>query len=211
MNVLLECPRRGIPIREIPIEAIYLARNETSHFNAVTDSIRIYREILRFAFSSLTGFAVDYSLYSLLVYLTVGLGTAPSVTLSNIAARVVSAAVNYAVNRRFVFKSKNNAVKSALSYAALAACILAGNTVLLNALVEAAGMNRYAAKLITELTFFSVSWLIQRSLIFRKDDGKAGRRPAGKGSFSAGRKYLRGGQQAEQMRIAEGLGAAGGR
>jgi hypothetical protein len=41
--------------------------------------------------------------------------------------------------------------------------------------VERCGWNRYAAKLLTELTFFSISWLAQKFWIFRKKEvGKKG-------------------------------------
>jgi len=49
----------------------------------------------------------------------------------------------------------------------LASIILAGNTVLLSLLVNKLNMNKYAAKIITEITFFISSWLVQRFIIFR--------------------------------------------
>ena len=176
MNVLMECPHRGIPLREVPIETIYLNENKGSHFHTFRDSFRVYRVIFgslfRFAASSLTGFAVDYSLYSLLVTVLSPLGSAVSVPVSNVTARVVSAGTNFAINKHFVFKNRDSVLRTGAQYFLLAACILAGNTVLLSFLVNSLGWNRYAAKLITELTFFTLSWLGQRFWIFRR------RRPA---------------------------------
>ena len=57
--------------------------------------------------------------------------------------------------------------KRQVQYAALAAGILIGNTVVLSVLADYLGVNRYAAKLITELLFFLMSWLVQRKVIFR--------------------------------------------
>ncbi|NCC69866.1 MAG: glycosyltransferase family 2 protein, partial [Clostridia bacterium] len=76
MNVLLACARENIPISEVGIETIYFNNNAGSHFDTVKDSFRVYREIIKFAASSFTGFLVDYGMYSLLVVLTKGLGTA---------------------------------------------------------------------------------------------------------------------------------------
>lgn len=168
MNVLLQCAQKKIPIREETIQTVYFDNNARSHFSTFRDSARVYANILKFAASSLLGFAVDYGLYSLLTLLTAGLGTAFSVTFSNITARVVSAGVNFAVNRRLVFRSRESVVKTGAQYFALAALILCGNTLLLNWMVEALGVNRYAAKLVTELTFFVLSWAAQRFLIFRR-------------------------------------------
>lgn len=168
MNVLLECARQSIPMKEVEIETIYLDHNSASHFDTLKDSFRVYREIIKFAASSFTGFLVDYGMYSLLVVLTGGLGTAVSVPLSNITARIISASVNFTINKRFVFKSNDNVVKTAAQYFSLAACILCGNTLLLSYLVDSADVNKFIAKIVTEITFFSFSWLAQHFIIFKK-------------------------------------------
>ena len=170
MNVLLACPRRKIPMREIEIETIYENGNACSHFNALRDSLRIYGDIFKFAASSFTGFVVDYGLYTLLTAVLGGLG-AVAIPLANVLARIVSAWVNFSINRKYVFKSQEKVVKTAAQYFALAAVILAGNTVLLSSLVGA-GMNKYVAKVLTEIMFFTLSWAAQKFIIFRKKDDK---------------------------------------
>jgi glycosyltransferase involved in cell wall biosynthesis len=172
MNMLLECPRRHIPIREVRIRTIYFDNNSGSHFNTFRDSARVYREILKFAASSLVGFLVDYTAYSLFVWLLGGLGNAVSVPVSNVAARIISASVNFTINKKFVFKSSGSTVRSAVMYFLLASFILAGNTLLLGFLVEYLGVNKYAGKLITEIIFFTLSWLVQKFLIFRRKKPK---------------------------------------
>ncbi|BAK97941.1 hypothetical protein OBV_07430 [Oscillibacter valericigenes Sjm18-20] len=106
------------------------------------------------------GFATDYSLYSLLVVFLSGLGAA-CVPISNVVARVVSASVNFAVNRRFVFRSGESVLKTGRQYFLLAACILMGNTALLSFLTEILAVDKFAAKLVTEITFFTLSFLAQ--------------------------------------------------
>lgn len=170
MNVLMVCPKRGIPLQEVLIKTIYRNGNKGSHFRAVEDSARIYGNILKFAASSLIGFVVDYGLYSLLVVALSGLGTVISIPLSNVLARMVSATTNFMINKRLVFQHQGNILKTGAEYFSLAACILCGNTVLLSVLVNNLGMNKFAAKLVTELTFFALSWLVQRFFIFRKRD-----------------------------------------
>jgi len=166
MNVLMKCPRNGIDIREITIATIYNDNNSGSHYKAIRDSLRIYANILKFSASSFIGFLTDYSLYSLFAVITVGLGDL-SVPISNVTARVISASVNFTLNKRFVFKNKDSIIKTGIQYFALAACILAGNTLLLSFLVGTVGINKFVAKLVTELTFFVLSWTVQRFVIFR--------------------------------------------
>lgn len=167
MNVLLACAKQKIPVAELEIETIYKDRNAGSHFNTVKDSCRVYKEIVKFSASSFLSFLVDYGLYSLLNVLTGNL------TASNIGARIVSAAVNYTVNRKLVFQSKAGIGRSAVQYVLLAAAVLAGNTFLLNALAGGLGINRYFAKLLTELVVFLFNWLIQHFIIFHgKTEGR---------------------------------------
>ncbi|HCR82769.1 MAG TPA: hypothetical protein DIW07_05035, partial [Lachnospiraceae bacterium] len=82
----------------------------------------------------------------------------------------VSSSLNYTLNRKFVFESKNEVWKSALRYFALAITILIGDTFVLNTIVAKTSLNPYAAKLITELLFFIISWLMQHLFIFKRED-----------------------------------------
>ncbi|MCD8117676.1 MAG: bifunctional glycosyltransferase family 2/GtrA family protein [Oscillospiraceae bacterium] len=166
MRVLLHCARRHIPIREVPIRTIYIDNNAASHFSTVRDSCRVYGEILKFSASSFTGFLVDYGLFSLLVSLT------GRMIAANVCARAVSASVNFTINRTLVFKSKEKLLKAALQYFALAAAILLANTLLLRLLAEGLGLNRYLAKLAVELAMFSVNYLVQRKVIFRRTQAR---------------------------------------
>jgi glycosyltransferase involved in cell wall biosynthesis len=47
MEMLVRFQREGIPIREIPIQTIYLNENRSSKFNPLKDSLRVYSVILR--------------------------------------------------------------------------------------------------------------------------------------------------------------------
>ena len=161
MNVLLECAREKIRICEEGIETVYMDHNASSHFHTLRDSARIYKEILKFTASSLTGFLVDYGLYSL--FLLSG-----NLLLANIAARVVSASVNFTLNRKFVFQHKESAGKAAAKYALLAAAILLGNTAALAFLVNLCSAPPMLAKIVVEALFFGLSFLVQRLFIFRK-------------------------------------------
>ncbi|MDU2545279.1 MAG: glycosyltransferase family 2 protein, partial [Finegoldia magna] len=58
MNMLYEFDSESI--MQVPIETIYIENNETSHFNALKDSAKIYKSILKFSASSYLSFLVDY-------------------------------------------------------------------------------------------------------------------------------------------------------
>lgn len=162
MNVLLEFAKEKIPILETEIDTIYIDHNVASHFDVWKDSARIYKEILKFSASSFISFLVDYILYSLLIFANVNF------RIANIGARIISATVNYILNRKYVFQSKSSITKSASQYVLLAAAILFFNTVLLELLVDYGGINQMLAKICCELICFLLSWGIQRCLIFRR-------------------------------------------
>lgn len=166
MNILLEFAREKIPIYEEEISTIYLDNNESSHFDTIKDSIRIYKEILKFSASSFISFLVDYVFYGLFLLVTGDLKA------SNIGARMLSASVNYTLNRMFVFEEEESSFKSIFEYAVLAALILIGNTWVLEMLVYHFGINQMVAKIVTELTFFILSWTIQKFAIFSKKESK---------------------------------------
>ena len=166
MNELMQCARDRVAMREVEIETIYMDGNASSHFNTLKDSFLIYKEILKFSASSLICFAIDYGLFCLFSAAFSAAGAALYLTLANIFARVISAAANYTINRKLVFCSSKSAASSALQYFSLAAVILLLNTMLLNLLTGGLGLNRYLAKVLTEMVLFVFSWLMQKNVIF---------------------------------------------
>lgn len=167
MNVLLNATRDDIKIVEMPIETIYENNNQSSHFNPIKDSLSIYGEVIKFASSSLISFAIDLILFTAMITLTNNLSTAVSVTISNIVARMISASVNFTINRKMIFKDETNVAHSAFKYMMLAIVILLGNTTVLD-ILTLLGMNAIFAKVVTELGFFIVSYLVQKHFVFSK-------------------------------------------
>ncbi|MDT0180193.1 bifunctional glycosyltransferase family 2/GtrA family protein [Microbacterium sp. ARD31] len=159
-NVLLRSRRAGIRARELRIETVYLDHNAGSHFRPVVDSARIAIPLLLFAASSLMAFVIDT--VALLVF-TAATG---SLTLSIVAARVLSASVNFAVNRRVVF-GRHGAGRTgqAVRYAVLALVLLASNVVWMQALTGY-GVPLIMAKVATEAVLFVTSYGVQRGFVF---------------------------------------------
>lgn len=173
-NVLLRCRRDGVATREIPIETVYLDGNASSHFRPVVDSLRIMLPLLLFAGSSLLAFAVDTLVLLVLNALTGAL--VPSI----IAARVVSASVNFGVNRRVVFPAGSTGsptggrrmLRQAVRYAVLAVALLASNIVWIDALTGF-GLPLVVAKIATEAVLFITSYGVQRTFVFDAQKDRA--------------------------------------
>ena len=160
MNVLLYAKNNKIPIKEIEIETIYIDNNSKSHFNAIKDSFKVYKEIIKFSLSGIISFLIDFILF--IVFKVV----LNNITIANIIARAISSTINYIINKNIVFKSNKNIAISLLEYYGLVIFILLVNTVMLNLLSII--INPILAKLITEIILFIISWLVQKTLIFKR-------------------------------------------
>jgi putative flippase GtrA len=146
----------------VPIATVYLDGNASSHFRPVRDSVRSYGPLLALTASSLLAFAVDTVAVLLLFGLT------GSVVTAAVAARLLSASVNYGTNRAWVFRGRRRA-GSGRRYALLAVAILAANAALLETLTTVTG-SILLAKVLTELTLFAASFTAQRHLVFPEPD-----------------------------------------
>ena len=160
MNVLLYAKNNKIPIKELEIETIYIDNNSKSHFNAFKDSLKLYKEIIKFSLSDIISFLIDYILF--IVFKVV----LNNITIANVIARTISSTINYIINKNIVFKSNKNIAKSLLEYYGLVIFILLINTLLLNLLSII--INPILAKLIVEIVLFIISWLVQKILIFKR-------------------------------------------
>jgi putative flippase GtrA len=160
-EMLLRLRRAGYEAREIAIETVYLEQNASSHFRPIVDSLRVTLPLLLFTGSSLLAFLIDTVALLLFTWASGWL------VASIIAARVLSASVNFAVNRRFVFRRQGraHAVRHALRYALLAGALLASNIVWMDALTGM-GLPLIVAKVITEAVLFVTSYQVQRRFVF---------------------------------------------
>lgn len=159
LRILLHLAKFRHPVSQIPIETIYEAGNPTSHFRPLQDSARIWAPLLKFAASSGVATVIDYVLVLVLNALTGAL------FFPVIAARLVSASVNFAMNRR-VFEATGVPLRrSALRYAALAIAVVAGSYTML-AVLTGIGMPLWIAKIIADTTMYLVSYSAQSRYVF---------------------------------------------
>lgn len=159
LRVLLHLAKFRHPVTQISIETIYEAGNPTSHFRPFQDSARIWAPLLKFAASSGVATVIDYVLVLVLNALTGAL------FFPVIAARLVSASVNFAMNRR-VFEATGVPLRrSALRYAALAVAVVAGSYTML-AVLTGIGIPLWIAKIIADTTMYLVSYSAQSRYVF---------------------------------------------
>lgn len=147
-------------IQELEIETIYLEDSDTSsHFRPLADGARIYsvlfRHFPRFFLSSILAFLVDYSLFNLLYYLLFH-RSVPAAVL----ARVVSAGVNYTVNRKLVFGSSYHL----LGYVKICLVILLAGSGLMYLLVDCLSLPAFLVKPLVDCGLYVLSFAAQNRM-----------------------------------------------
>jgi putative flippase GtrA len=165
INVLILSKKQSVDIIEIPIETIYLENNISSHFNPFFDSMKIYFQLLRFAFSSMLASFCDFIVFSIVYSLTA------NILLSLLIGRfLIGSLLNYIINRRLVFHSKTRVLSSLFKYY-LALIVMSFLSYLLISLVLGhLGLKIMIAKIVVETFLFVFSFLIQREFVFFVED-----------------------------------------
>lgn len=167
MNMLLEATKE-YEIVEVPIETVYINDNEASHFRPIKDGLLIYKNIFKFALSSLSSFVVDYLVYAVLVLHLAAVPTGLRILLANGIARVTSSIFNYSTNKKLVFKNDDSLVRTGMGYFGLAVGLFVLDTLLIRLFFTVFGIKLLIAKVIVGILLFAVSWTVQKKFIFKE-------------------------------------------
>ena len=160
MNVLLHWARSNSPIEEVAISTVYEDGNSTSHFKVIRDSVNIYWQLVKFSATAFLSFALDVALFAAL--LCFGL----PVVWANIAARLVAAPLNFTALKLSDRRHRTDTTLSAARYFALAAAVLALNTLIVWWLCSL-GMGAVGAKVLTDIILFFMSFEVERKFMYR--------------------------------------------
>ncbi|MGI5888482.1 MAG: glycosyltransferase [Oscillospiraceae bacterium] len=169
MNFLLDAAD-FVTFVEVPIETIYIDGNKHSHYRVIADSARVYGRILRYAASSLSGTAVDLSMFALFTYLLPRTGMAPiyAVFWAGIFARLLAGAVNFLLNKYWTFSSRDKAGPESLKYLALFLFQM-GVSSLTTSLISRGTGPVVLIKIGVDLVMSIFSFLAQQRWVFKKN------------------------------------------
>lgn len=168
-SVLLETKKQGIEILEFPIQTIYINNNESSHFNPLVDSIRIYSLILKYLMSSLSSFVVDIVLYSLFISLLRGVSAEYYIIAATYLAKIFSCTYGYFLNRKLVFQSRENIAATAIKFFSLCVAQSTCSGFATRGIVMMTQWNEVLCKIIVDTVLFFVSFQIQNRWVFRQN------------------------------------------
>lgn len=185
MTQLMYCAEKKIPMTEVGIETIYENDNETSHFNPLKDSFKIYKVIylnstfLKFITSSIFSFLIDFFLYLLLInvvftkeYLVESpeflknLLTSASVSMA--LAWIVSSFVNFILNKKWAFKSDKNFFTALVEYYSLAVISMLIKAFVITPLLKLIRVPDVLTYLIANILMYLMNYFVQKKFVFKK-------------------------------------------
>ena len=177
INMLIAAVRAKVDICEVLIQTVYFDDNRETHFHPVKDSLKIYGvmlgSFLRFTCSGLLSVVVDQGLFALLQKLVFrALPAEQAILWATLLARAVSSLLNYSMNRSLVFQETGGAGKSLVRYYGLCVCQAVVSAFAVAAIHTLTRLDPSVGKLLVDTVLFFISYRIQQSWVFRKEDGQ---------------------------------------
>lgn len=163
-NILISLKDNAYKIIEIPIQTIYEEGNKSSHFNPITDSIKIYRMVLKYSAASVLSLLIDYGVFVILVLWET------SIIRATYIARACSSIANFLINRSVVFRNKGDIRFQFIKYILLAVASATVSGVIVNLLYSYAGIYPAVCKIVVDTVLFFLNYYIQRKFVFTKEE-----------------------------------------
>jgi putative flippase GtrA len=118
-------------------------------------------QFVRYAGAGLIGTAAHYAVLVALVQ-----GMQANVVVASTAGAIVGAGVNYALNHRFTFASRESHRRALPRFATVAAAGIALNALVLAAMLALVGPHYLAAQIVATLTVLVAGYLANRAWTF---------------------------------------------
>jgi len=161
-EMLMRLIKDEIPIKEIPIETVYIDENKSSHFNPFVDLLKIYSVFLRYILISALSFLIDISSFHIQIQIGFDVFTA------TYTSRILSGCINFFLNKNYAFRSKSsNHGKKAFKYVVLVLLISTCSAFLVDFFVADDALGATKVKIMVDISLFFVSFITQRFFVFK--------------------------------------------
>lgn len=172
MNMIIYAIENKIEILEQPISTIYILDNQSTHFDPIKDSLKIYSVLFqkwltfgKYLSSSILSFLLDILVFTVILLWMPG-KSYEIITFATVIARILSSIFNFVLNRFFVFQAGTK--KSIFGYFSLVLIqmFISATLVYLVSNIIISG-NTSVIKICVDTILFIVSYVVQKKLIFR--------------------------------------------
>jgi len=162
MNFLYKVIDNGGKLEKIQIDTVYEdKRNHKSHFHTISDSYRIYKELINYTLVSIISAVIDLGLFSIFnKFLLL------SIMISTIITRIISGLFNFLMNKNIVFKSynKNSFIKYIILFITI--MLLSGTFTSIFNFIK---IDTTIIKLFVDICLYVVSYVVQKRVVFKGD------------------------------------------
>ncbi len=163
MDMLFKARRLGMQVATAPISTVYIDANRLTKFRTLTDSMRVFFVVLRYAAAGVSAAVLEFVLFSMMV-----LGHPERYLWALPIARAVSLVTHYLMSRFFAFRVGRRIGPAELgSYALVAALNLAGSYAFLYVLITLGGLNAILSKAISQTILFVLTFVLLQRFTFR--------------------------------------------
>lgn len=173
MNMLLYFKDNAIPMKEVPIKTVYIENNESSHFNPLLDSVKIYSVFIRYCTSAVASFLADILTFSLLVFILENHFPSYYIIISTVIARITSGLFNYLSNKHLVFREKRTS-SSIHRYVMLFFIQMIASATIVQAIVTFTVYDTaWLIKILIDTIIFFIGFYAQKNWVFKKGSSPA--------------------------------------
>lgn len=169
---LIQSVQNNQEIEEIQLEN----KQEPFHLKNKTIQIMyvIFLHLIRFISSSIISSVIDVLLAWILLDILKLWMTNDfwRIALSSLIARILSTIVNYVINKKYVFKGKNNSKQTAIRFLVLTVVITVLSTLFVYAASSLHIMSEKLAKPVGDLLLFLLSYSAQTKWVFKNNESK---------------------------------------
>ena len=174
LDMLILCKQTSVKIVESDIQTVYLDGNQSSHFNPLLDSMRIYFALLRYLVTSIASAVVDNILFITLFFFAKQMFSELrySILFAQVIGRALALIFNYFAVKKVVFASKQSNARVIPRFLLLVAASCAVSYMMITFMVEKLHMNVVLAKILAESIIFIPNFTLQRELVFGDRRGR---------------------------------------
>ena len=158
--MLLACQHSNRSMVEQPITTVYLKENQSSHFNPLFDSMKIYFVLFRSVIVSLVTVTIDTAIFIPLYY------ASGHLFLSHSTSRFMGMIFQYSAAKNVVFYSDKKNSKAFPQFVLLVAGLGLISYALIKLLITKYAISVPQAKILAEMLIYLIGFTIQRDFIF---------------------------------------------
>lgn len=174
MNMIFDLKDMGIDWIEQPISVIYIDDNESSHFNPIKDSFKIYKVFIKFCLSSFGSAILDIVIFTIAADILnkadISIWRFDYIITATVIARVCSGLFNFFINK-WIFnhgKKKTTVIQSGSKYFFIWLVQMSLSAFLVSTINMCVPfIHGTLIKIVVDTLLFFISYKIQQKWVFK--------------------------------------------